>query len=114
MSTDFESMQDRIQQFVDERDWSQFHSPRNLVLALVSEVGELADLVRWKSDDQELSSEEKQAAALEIADIAIFLVRLSKVIGIDLIQVMGEKIDINEKRYPLNKSKGNATKYTEL
>jgi NTP pyrophosphatase (non-canonical NTP hydrolase) len=107
-------MQDRIQQFVDERDWSQFHSPRNLVLALVSEVGELADLVRWKSDDQELSSEEKQAAALEIADIAIFLVRLSKVIGIDLIQVMGEKIDINEKRYPLNKSKGNATKYTEL
>ena len=118
MPSEFKDIVTRIQSFSDERDWSQFHTPKNLVLSLVSEIGELAEIVQWKSDD-ELDNYLKTQEGLskiseEIADIAIYLVRLCQQQKLDLTQIMEHKLEINSQKYPVNKSKGSALKYTEL
>jgi NTP pyrophosphatase (non-canonical NTP hydrolase) len=76
---EFESLTGKIRRFAQERDWEQFHQPRSLVLALVGEVGELAEVVQWKSDEALVSPTEKTAQALreEVADVAIYLIRLA-------------------------------------
>jgi NTP pyrophosphatase (non-canonical NTP hydrolase) len=104
-----------IVQFRDRRDWKQFHSPRNLATAVGIEVAELQELLLWKSDkevDSFLAKEEnKKEFAKEIADILIFTVLLCHQTGIDPIEAMRSKLNENAKKYPVDLSKGKATKY---
>ena len=102
--------------FADSRDWQQFHTARNLVLALVGETGELAAEFQWISDDNIVSAlqdaDKREAVGSELADVFIYLLRLADVTGVDLAEELKKKIAINEKRYPVDKAKGSAAKYT--
>lgn len=108
----------RLRQFAAERDWDQFHSPRNLLLALTGEVGELASLVQWRTDaevEQMLADQDgRRQLEEEVADVAIYLLRLADVCGIDLLSAVTDKIAVNARKYPVEKSKGSARKYTEF
>jgi dCTP diphosphatase len=105
-----------VRAFADNRDWQQFHTARNLVLALVGETGELAAEFQWISDDNIVSvlqdADKREAVGSELADVFIYLLRLADVTGIDLAVELKKKIAINEKRYPVDKAKGSAAKYT--
>ena len=103
-----------LRDFAQERDWEKFHTPKNLVLALVGEVGELSAEFQWLDEhgSRHLSSEQQHQVASEIADVASYLFRLSDVLGIDLAQAVTDKIQINSIRYPIEKAKGSAAKYT--
>ncbi len=105
-----------VRAFAESRDWQQFHTVRNLLLALVGETGELAAEFQWIGDDnivKELQdSDKREAVGSELADVLIYLLRLSDVVGIDLAEELTKKIAINEKRYPADKAKGSAAKYT--
>ena len=112
-----EDLRRRLEDFAHARDWEQFHTPRNLVLALVGEVGELAELVQWRSDADLLREAHGQASGpfrSELADILIYLVRLADVLGVDLEAAARDKVDSNERRYPVDRSRGSARKYNDL
>jgi len=113
---DLNGIRSKLADFANERDWDQFHTPRNLVLALVGEVGELAEIFQWKGEVRpsvpELSLEEKQHLAEELADVGLYLIRLSDRCGIDLGEVMLSKIAKNAHKYPVDKAKGKSDKYT--
>lgn len=106
----------RLRSFAEQRDWNQFHSPKNLVMALTGEVGELSEIFQWLTtqESKSLSKETLAEVSMEISDIFLYLVRLSDVLGVDLISSALEKVEINEKRYPVGLSKGNAKKYTKF
>ena len=108
---------DQLIKFRDERDWKRFHTPKNLDISLAIEVGELLEEFQWK-DDHEISEyiEERgfESVREELADIMIYLLLLSNEIGINLMEAVKEKIKKNEEKYPVEKSKGTAKKYTEL
>ena len=109
---------EEISAFADARDWRQFHTVRNLVLALTGEVGELAAEVQWVPDEaiaQTLKQPDKVAAIEEeVADVAIYVLRLADVLGFDLSDAITRKLRLNERRYPVGQARGNALKYTEL
>ena len=111
-------LKDRVREFISDRDWGQFHDPKNVSMALASEVGELLDLFRWvKSEDsfRVLEDDEtRDAVRMEIADIAMFLVDFASICNIDLTTAIDEKMRINALRYPVEQAKGIAKKYTEL
>ena len=106
-----------VRAFADNRDWQQFHTARNLVLALVGETGELAAEFQWISDDNIVSAlqdvDKREAVGSELADVFIYLLRLADVIGINLVEELGKKIMTNEERYPVDKARGSAAKYTK-
>ena len=106
-------IQDKLAKFAGERDWNQFHSPKNLVMALTSEVGELNELFQWLTEEQSKNLDNDEVRQ-EIADIFIYLVRLSDKLGIDIEEAVNEKIKINAEKYPIELSKGNAKKYSKL
>ena len=114
--TEFKYLSERLSEFARDRDWDQFHSVRNLILALVGEVGELAAEVQWVSDaDMEsyLADPNKRSAiASEMADILNYLVRLADKLNVDLVEEALKKIDLNEDRYPAEKARGSSAKYT--
>ncbi|XP_077616400.1 dCTP pyrophosphatase 1 [Crocuta crocuta] len=104
-------------EFAAERDWGQFHQPRNLLLALVGEVGELAELFQWKPDEpgpQAWPPREQAALQEELSDVLIYLVALAARCHVDLPQAVLSKMDINRRRYPAHLSRGSALKYTDL
>ena len=106
-----------IAAFANDRDWDQFHSVRNLSLALMGEVGELAELLQWIDDNDVskfLDSGGHDRLGEELADILFYLVRLADVAGIDLSSAVKTKLKENSVKYPVEKSKGNAKKYNEL
>lgn len=107
-----------VRAFADAREWARFHTPRNLILALAGEVGELASEIQWIPDediDHALSRPAKNAAVRhEIADVAIYVLRLADVLGINLAEAVTDKLRLNEQRYPVEQARGNARKYTEL
>ena len=107
-------LQVRLRQFTDARDWEQFHTIRNLILALVGEVGELAESVQWLGEidkDYFINNPEKfESFRDEIADIFIYLIRIADVSEIDLLQAASDKMKKNESRYTVENSKGNAEK----
>lgn len=107
-----------IEEFVRERDWEKLHTVKNLTLALTSEVGEVADLVRWMIDEELAtylsSSDGKQRLAEELADVLIFLVRTAQDADIALLDAVIDKIRLNGERYPLEKARGNARKSRDL
>jgi NTP pyrophosphatase (non-canonical NTP hydrolase) len=112
------SLQARIQAFSEERDWDQFHTPKNLIMAATSEMGELAEVLQWKNDEEAaefLSTQYgRERISEEIADIAIYLIRLCQKLDLNFIEILSEKIAQNDAKYPIDKSKGSAKKYTEL
>ena len=114
---DLEQLRHQVAAFAQDRDWDQFHSVRNLILALVGEVGELAEIVQWVSDDnidELLKSGGRERLAQELADVLIYLVRVADRSGVDLAQAVSEKLAENDAKYPRDKARGNAKKYTEL
>lgn len=118
MKDSVKTLQLRVARFRDEREWAKFHTPKNLAAAISIEAAELQEQFLWKTDDeaeQALKDDAKrQAVSEEVADIAIFTLLLADRLGIDLSEEVARKIEQNEIKYPVAKSKGRATKYTEL
>jgi len=109
---DLESIRQDVARFAADRDWDQFHSPRNLLLAVVSEMGELAELVRWTGDKEPTIPEDKrQEWADEIADVFILLVRLADRSGVDLTRAFERKLRLAGEKYPAAQFRGSNSKY---
>jgi len=107
----------RVVRFRDERDWAQFHTPKNLAAALSIEAGEIQELLLWKTDTEVLelvhSTKGKDRLEEEIADVLIYALLLSFQVGVDPAQAIQRKLVQNAKKYPVHLSRGNATKYSE-
>jgi dCTP diphosphatase len=106
----------RLEQFAAEREWDPFHNPKNLAMALAGEVGELIEHFQWLTPDQaaNLPGSTRDEVALEAADVLLFLVRLCDKLGIDLGAAAERKLGLNAEKYPVEKSRGVATKYDKL
>jgi dCTP diphosphatase len=114
---DLEQLRQQVADFALDRDWDQFHSVRNLIFAMVGEVGEVAEIVQWVSDDgvkDLLSSDGRERLAQELSDVLIYLVRIADKSGIDLSEAVAKKLAENDEKYPRDKARGNSKKYTEL
>jgi NTP pyrophosphatase (non-canonical NTP hydrolase) len=111
-----ETLRARIAAFAAERDWDQFHNPKNLAMALAGEAGELLEHFQWLTFEQSarLPSGTRAEVALEAADVLLFLVRLCDKLGIDLAAACEKKLALNAQKYPVEKSRGRATKYNKL
>lgn len=108
-------LQERLQQFAELRDWQKFHSPKNLVMALTGEAGELTELFQWltEAESQQVMQDAEMAARVkdEMADVFLYLLRLATVLAVDLTEAAQAKIERNEIRYPVEASRGSAAKY---
>ena len=113
---ELEALREKLREFADARDWNQFHSPKNLAMALAAESGELLEIFQWLTEEQSRALDPKaQAKATEeIADILLYLVRLGDQLGIDPVAAAQQKLVENGRKYPVEKARGKATKYTEL
>ena len=100
----------RLRQYRDDRDWKQFHNPKDLSLALSIEASELLELFLWKSPEQADVSKVKE----ELADVIAYALLLADSYELDVEQIVLDKIALNEKKYPVSKARGTAKKYTEL
>lgn len=112
-----EDIHKEIFKFIKERNWEQFHTPKNLAISVGAEVGELLECFQWKTDEQiKRMIEEKNTEEIadEIADVYTYLVSLSKSLDIDLYEAVTKKIEKNKEKYPVEKSFGIAKKYNEL
>ena len=107
---------ENIRNFAQERDWDQFHSPKNLAMALSVEAAEIVEHFQWltQAESDRLDSVKLAEVKDEIADVMIYLTRLADRLGIDPVQAAEEKMRLNELKYPVEKAKGNAVKYTDL
>jgi len=112
---EIEHLQERLLQFARERDWEQFHAPKDLAMDLIVEAAELVEHFQWLNEAQSesLPEDKRQEVAFELADIFIYSLRLSQRLGIDLLDTVEKKMAINEQKYPADKVKGSAKKYTE-
>jgi NTP pyrophosphatase (non-canonical NTP hydrolase) len=110
------TIEQMIKKFSQDRDWEQFHTPKNLSMALSVEASELLEIFQWLTEDQSynLNDSKKQHAKEEVADIAIYLLRICMKLDINLEEAIIEKMKKNEEKYPVEKAKGSAKKYTEL
>jgi dCTP diphosphatase len=105
----------KIRTFRQERDWDQYHSPKNLAMALVVEAGELAEHFQWLTEEQSGSLEPDKLAAVqeEIGDVLIYLANLCDKLGIDPIAAAHNKLEKNKRKYPVSRVRGKAYKYSE-
>lgn len=112
---DLESLKMRLRDFAAARDWDQFHSPKNLSMALIAEAAELVEHFQWLTEEQSKLLEPTQLEQVqeELADIQIYLIRIADKLNVDLIEAVGKKMEINEKKYPPEKVRGSSKKYTE-
>ncbi len=110
-----EGLRGRLAEFAHARDWDQFHTPKNLSMALIAECAELVEHFQWLTPDESLSltPEKLEAVRHELADILIFLIRTADKLGVDLIEAAHAKIAINERRYPPDKVRGSARRAAE-
>jgi len=108
-----ETLAVKLAEFARERDWDQFHSPKNLAMALAGEVGELLEHFQWLTETQsrELPADVSDAVALEMADVLLYLVRLADKLGVDLAAAAERKIGLNAAKYPADAVRGSARKY---
>ena len=113
--SDLEMLRDRLRAFADERDWEQFHSPKNLSMALMVEVAELMEHFQWLTEAQStgLPEETRQAVGEELADCLLYLVRLSDRLGVDLKEAALHKLEKNAQKYPAERVRGSSKKYSE-
>lgn len=109
-------LRDQLRQFAQERDWDQFHSPKNLAAALVVEAGELLEPFQWLTNDESrsLPPDQLKAVSEELADVLLYLVRLADKLDIDLVTAASDKLIVNAEKYPVEKAKGSSKKYTGL
>lgn len=116
MSDSIQQLNQRLLKFAQDRDWEQFHDPKNLSMALIAECAELVEHFQWLTPEQSmnLNAEKKQEVAMEMADIFIYLIRCAQRLDIDLIEVANQKTTINENRFPIEKVKGIAGRTTEF
>jgi dCTP diphosphatase len=114
--TEFENLREQLRHFAAARDWDQFHSPKNLAMALSVEAAELLEVFQWLTEAQSrgLSPEAHAAASDEIADVLLYLIRLSDALRVDPIAAAQRKLVANAEKYPVDKARGNSRKYTEL
>ena len=114
--TELEELREQLRKFAAERDWDQFHSPKNLAMALSAEASELLEIFQWLTEEQSrrLSPAAKAAASDELADVLLYLIRLGDKLGIDPIAAAQRKMVANAEKYPADKARGTARKYTEL
>lgn len=115
MTNSFKQIRDAVDHFARERDWDQFHSPKNLAMALTVEAAELQECFQWLTDVQSKNLDQEQLAAVqeEIADVQLYLIRLADKVGIDIEKACWEKIDRNAQKYPSERVKGSAKKYNQ-
>lgn len=113
--SEFNALQDKIRKFVEIRDWDQYHTPKNLCLALIAECGELVEHFQWLSEAEsaDLPAESLEEVSHELADVFVYLLRLSDKLGIDLLEAAQRKMILNEAKYPADEVRGSAKKYTE-
>ena len=114
--TDLEGLRTQLRAFAAARDWDPFHSPKNLAMALSAEAGELLEVFQWLTEEQSrrLDAQARSAAADEVADVLLYLVRIADKLDLDLLAEAQRKLAENERRYPVDKARGTAKKYTEL
>ena len=107
-----------LREFAERRDWRQFHTPKNLAMALAGEAGEVTSLFQWLTPEQSaaIMAEPGRAAQVrgELADVFAYLLQLADALDVDLVDALHRKVSLNEERYPVHKSRGQATKYDEL
>ena len=111
----FEALASRLAEFARERDWDQFHSPKNLAMALAGETGELLEHFQWltEAQSQDLPPVTRDAVALEMADILLYLVRLADKVDVDLLEAAHRKIALNAQKYPAARFRGSPRKYDD-
>ncbi|CAL61095.1 Conserved hypothetical protein, putative pyrophosphatase [Herminiimonas arsenicoxydans] len=101
---DTKALEDVLKKFADARDWQQFHSPKNLAMALTGEVGELVEIFQWRTEEESWlvaqAPETAQHVRQELADVALYLIRLASVLKVDLNAAIQDKLVINAKKYP--------------
>lgn len=109
------SIRDKLRRFASERDWNKFHSPKNLAMALAGEAGELLAEFQWLSQEESanLDAARRNAIQNEAADVLIYLIRLADKLDIDLAAAVEAKMDLNNEKYPADRVRGSAKKYTE-
>lgn len=112
---DLEELRLRMREFVAERDWDQFHSPKNLVMAMSVEMAELVEHFQWLSEAESsaLDAETLKEVADEIADVQIYLVRVADKLGIDILEAAETKFHKNAEKYPADVVRGRSTKYSK-
>lgn len=103
----------RIRQFCEQREWSQFHDPKNLAISLQLEASEVLELFQWTKNNQVKPNKENEVAD-ELADVFYWLIMLANHYNIDLVSALSSKMNKNEKKYPIEKARGSSDKYTEL
>jgi dCTP diphosphatase len=115
MTDSLRDIAQQLDQFAKDRDWQQFHSPKNLASALVVEAGELLEHFQWMSEAQsrELAPDKRDAVGAEVADVLLYLIQLASALGIDPIEAAQAKLQINESKYPIARARGNSRKYDE-
>lgn len=113
---DLKLIQERIRRFRDARDWMQFHNPKNLAISISIEANELLEHFQWKTleESEAYAAQAKEEIADEVADVAAYLIEFADNLGIDLQEAILNKLEKNEAKYPAEKARGNAKKYTEL
>ena len=112
---DIETVRQRLREFATAREWDQFHSPKNLSMALSVEVSELIECFQWLTEEQSHSLSPKQLAAVtdEIADVQLYLIRLADKLGVDIDKAVEHKMIKNEAKYPADKVRGSSKKYND-
>ncbi len=114
MADALNALRARVNTFVAERDWAQFHSPKNLAMAMIVEAGEVVEHFQWmtETESKNLDAETKEKVGQELSDTLVYLLRIAEVCGIDLIEAANKKIDLNAQKYPVEKCKGSNAKYS--
>ena len=109
-------LRDALRAFISERDWAQFHSPKNLSMALSAEAAELMEHFQWltEAESRALPPETREEVRMEMADVLLYLVRIADEVDVDLLAAALEKLERNRSRYPVEKSRGRHTKYDKL
>ena len=105
----FEKVKERIDKFVNERDWRKFHTPSNLAKSISIEASELLECFQWNDNDFDLEHVKE-----ELADVMNYCIQMSQVLNVDIIDIINSKMDKTEKKYPVEKAKGVSTKYDKL
>jgi NTP pyrophosphatase (non-canonical NTP hydrolase) len=110
------AIRDELRRFAADRDWDQFHSPKNLASALAVEAAELLEPFQWLTEEQSrtLTAEQSQAVREEMADVLLYLIRLADKLDVDLVAAASDKIVRNSAKYPVEKARGSNKKYTNL
>lgn len=113
MSDSIKELQEKILQFRDARDWKQFHNPKDLAISLSLEASELLEIFQWSGDDL-VVAQKKDKVKEELADVMIYSMLMADAYGLDVSEIIEQKLTANNKKYPVEKAFGKAAKYTEL